>query len=163
MIIVGEQNYRYISFVATSKGIMLLETSLDPGDKGRIFYGTNFDGSSYFTDSSGKKSYFYKKNSESNIRTETKIGYFKLNSTNSNYSDKEYLISISQSCVLSCILDIENLEEDLKIYNTYKFILSSLTPNNWIWSFNNLIENKLNYFLFRIYNLYQQMVIISYF
>ena len=144
VIIVGEQNYRYINFVTTSKGVMILETSPDPGDKGRIFYGINSDGSSYFTDSSGKKSYFYKKNSESNTRTESEIGYFKLNSVNSNYSDKEYLISISQSYIE--ILDIENFEEDFKIYNTYEFILSGFTPNNWIWSFNNLIENKLNYF-----------------
>ena len=64
VIIVGEQNYRYISFVKTSKGVMLLETSLGPGDKVRIFYGINFDGSSYFTDSSGKKSYFYTKNAD---------------------------------------------------------------------------------------------------
>ena len=125
---------------------MLLETSLDPGDKGRIFYGTNFDGSSYFTDSSGKKSYFYKKNSESNIRTESEIRYFKLNSTNSNYSDKEYLISISQSCVVVLILKIlRKISKYIIHINLY------------------LIENKLNYFLFRIYNLYQQMVIISYF
>ena len=79
---------------------MFLETSLNLGDKVRIFYGINFDGSSYFTDSSGKKSYFYKKNLETNIRTESKIGYFKINSTNSNYSDKEYFISISQICVV---------------------------------------------------------------
>ena len=144
VIIVGEQNYRYINFVTTSKGVMFLETSPDPGDIGRIFYGINPDGSCYFRDSSGKKSYFYKKYSDNNQRTESEIGYFKLNSNNPNYSDKEYLISISQN--YTEILDIEDFEDNFKLYKTSEFISHNLIPVNWIWSFNNLIENNLNYF-----------------
>ena len=147
IIIVGENNYRYINFVTSSKGVMFLETSPDPGDYGRIFYGINPDGSSYFTDSSGQKSYIYKKISDNNQRTESEIGYFKLNSNNSNYSDKEYLISISQNYVE--ILDIEDFKDNFKIYNTSKFLFTEFSYKiiNWIWSFNNLRENDSTIFI----------------
>ena len=144
IIIVGEENYRYINFVTTSKGVMFLETSPDPGDVGRIFYGINPDGSSYFKDSSGKKSYIYKKNANNNQRTESEIGYFILNSNNSDYSDKEYLISLSQKYVE--VLDIEKFEDNIIKTEVTEFIFSNYLPINQIWSINNLRENNLNYF-----------------
>ena len=143
VIIVGENNYRYINFVTTSKGIMFLETSA-PGNYYRIYYGINPDGSGYFTNLLGEKTYILKKISENNNRDESEVNYIKINSNNSYFDDKEYLISISKNIIE--FLDFQNINETFQTNNIENLLPFSLEYDTLICTSHNLIENNLNYF-----------------
>ena len=143
VIIVGENNYRYVDFVTTSKGITFLETTAEPGDTGRIFYGINPNGSGFFLDSLGQKYYILKKQSINDNRKEFAVDYIKINSDNSDFSNKEYLISLSSNIIEFCYY--EDFDKNFQVENTKNFF-SSFDDKTLVWTSGHIIENNINYF-----------------
>ena len=61
IILVGESNFRFVKFMTTSNGDLILSTSSCPSNKDRIYYGINSNGYPIFKDSNNKDTFTIKK------------------------------------------------------------------------------------------------------
>ena len=142
IIIVGEKNFRYVSFASTPKGEMFFLTSSDKNNNNRIFYGINKDGSGYFEDSkNNEKIFIYKKEVVMHFQIDSELGYIKLN-TNLEKED-EYLMNFNNYYIE--IYNYKNLSYDVSIAMTNFLLKLNDTFDTYIWSLNNKIENNINY------------------
>ena len=64
IILVGELNFRYINFITSSKGDMILYTVAFPHSINRIFYGINSKGTPLFKDTNGNEIFIIKKTAQ---------------------------------------------------------------------------------------------------
>ena len=145
---VGELNFRYLNFIKTANNITFFETSAHPDyTYERIYFGIKEDGSAFFGNSSGNKSYIIKKKIPNNKeKYESEAGFIKINSDDNNYKDKEYIITIGKSSTYTEIFNINNLDEDLQLIPTNTLIGDN--TETYISSTINLTEEGIHYFFF---------------
>ena len=95
IIIIGDKDFRYINFLTTSKGEMIIYSVSYPSTNYRIFYGINSKGEPLFKDSNNNNNYIIKKTTTQILgRYQSEIGLLKI--TGDTDSDKEYLISFGR-------------------------------------------------------------------
>jgi len=104
IIMIGEENSRFINFANFSNGTMIIEVSSDPGDNKRIFFGLNPDGS-YLFQNDDTHQYTMTASSNNNKR------HYSENfcaTIIENQSPKEYIISIANEDQYIELYDFEN-------------------------------------------------------
>ncbi len=108
IIQIGHNNSRYINFVTTKNGGMIVETTACPGDSKRIFYGLKSNGKGYFFDRlTNKETPFYIFNSATNFRYESAVSIIQI-SNNHTDNDNLYIINIAKSTYNTELYDFEN-------------------------------------------------------
>ena len=136
IIQIGHNSSRYINFVTTKNGDMIVETTACPGDYKRIFYGLKSNGKGLFLDKlTNKETPFYIFNSATNFRYESAVSIIQI-SNNNNNNDKLYILNIAKSKYNTELYDFE---ENFIYENT----TSNFTGNRSEAIVSDLIE--LNY------------------
>ena len=143
IIIVGENEYRYVNFETTPYGEMFLET-YSYQDMGRIFYGINKDGSGYFNNSANDKVFIFKTYSAFNKRADSELGYFKVSDEN---KEIQYDILVSFSDNFTEFYTYKNQKSLLFYIITEEFLPVLNISKTYIWSSNTLKEGNINYYL----------------
>ena len=137
IILVGESNFRFVKFMTSSNGELILSTSSCPSNIYRIYYGIDSNGTPIFKDSNNKDTYIIKKtiNRDTTIeRYETTSGPIKVNGDGGD-NNKDYFIHIGKSKTYVEIFDIVNYNNNL-IEMTY----DKITDNNIKSLFGSLIH-----------------------
>ena len=144
IILVGEKNFRYINFMTSSKGKMILYSSPFPIGKERIFFGIDSNAYPIFKDEEGNDAYIIKKNipRTNYAQYEVVSGSFIFN--NDPDLDKEYFMAIGKSYADTEIFDFEKYNEEI-MEIPYGDIVKG---NTEIVSGNliNFKENDINYY-----------------
>ena len=146
IISVGEKNFRYLSFMTSLEGKMILHSSPNPVGKERIFFGIDSNASPIFKDENGNNAYTIKKNisrTDDNRVFETISGSIKFNQNED--INNEYFINIGKSETYTEIFDFENYNNDIiEIpYNEFINSYTQIVSGNLI----NLIENDVYYYI----------------
>ena len=147
IILVGEKDYRYIGFITSSKGELLLSTSSYPVSRGRIFFGINSNGLPIFKDNNQKNVFIIKKTVKraSNYeKYETVLALIKINGGSDQ--NKEYLIDFGKSKTYTEIFDYIEYNKDLVELENSKTI--NADTETYIGSLSNYIEDEINYYFF---------------
>jgi len=104
IIIIGEEQFRYINFLTLSNGDMIIETSPFPTNNKRIFFGLKKNGRYYFNKTNGKEKIYFK---SLIIDEETEYKYESANSIIINQG-KEYFVSIERLSSYTELFDFDN-------------------------------------------------------
>jgi hypothetical protein len=144
IIIVGENDYRYVNFVTTPYGEMFLETYGNKTDMGRIFYGINKNGSEYFKNSTNHNNFIFKKYSIITERVESELAYVYITDANKeNYFD--ILISFANNYIE--LFTYKNPKRVFSYIKTDEFLSILNISETYIWSSNTFYEDNINYYL----------------
>ena len=144
IILLGEKDFRYVNFMTSSEGKMILYTSAYPHNVDRIFFGIGSKGEPLFKNSNGNETYIIKKTAKTNYRYESDIGPLKI--TGDSNENKEYLISFPKSGAYTEIFDFDNYENDIiEIENTNTINISSESYLGCIFSLNEEERNSYVY------------------
>ena len=147
IILVGEKDFRYISFTTTSSGEMILTTSSYPVNRNRIYFAINSIGEPIFKNSNGENTYIIKKTvsrTSSYERYET-VGY-SIRINNDPKENKEYFINFGKDVTYTEIFDFINYNEDI-IELPYTQVLNANTEI-YLGGIINNIEDGINYYYF---------------
>ena len=144
IIIIGDRDFRYINFMTTSKGEIIIYNVAYPSKNYRIFFGMNSKGDPIFKDLNNNNNYIIKKNVSNLIRYESDISLLKV--TGDTDQNKEYLVSFGKSKVVTEIFDFQDYGKDL-IEIDYKNTINVVMDNylGSIMSVNN--EDKKYYII----------------
>ena len=140
VILVGEQNFRYVSLMLTSNKDLVFATSPCPTGSNRIYYGISSEGNPLFGNN-----FIIKKTitrNEKIDRYESIAGIMKMNGDN---SDKEYFINIGKSKTYTEILDLSSDDNNL-----YELKFEDVTNKNiraFYGSYFNINQEDTNYFI----------------
>ena len=110
IIIIGDKDFRYINFMTTSKGEMIINSVSYPSKNYSIFYGINSKGEPLFDNSNNNNNYIIKKTTQILERYESEIGLLKI--TGDTDTDKEYLISFGRKQAPTIIFDFQDYEKN---------------------------------------------------
>ena len=146
IILVGENNFRYVKLETSSKGELIFATSSCPSSTSRIYFGIDLNGEPIFKDSNGKNTYIIKKTirrSSTIERYETQSGIIKINGNGDN--NKEYFINIGKSKTYTEIFDISNYYNNL-IEKEYTDT-GEINIKSYYGSFFNIYESSKNYYI----------------
>ena len=144
IILLGEKDFRYINFITSSNGEMILYTSAYPHSYNRIYYGINSNGNPLFKDSNGNSIFIIKKAAQTSSRFESITG--NLIVTGDNDVNEEYLLSVGKGTSKTEILDYNNYDYKLTEINYSNTI--NISPEIYIGVFLSFIENNKNYYIF---------------
>ena len=147
IILIGEKNFRYINFITSSKGELLLSTSSCPVSRGRIYFGINSNGLPIFKDNMENNIYKIKKNVPRMMnyeRYESVLGLIKINGDSDK--NKEYLIDLGKSLTYTEIFDYIEYKKNLIEMENSKTINGD--TETYLGSFTSYIENENNYYFF---------------
>ena len=98
---IGDKDFRYVNFANYSNGDMVVETTANPVNSKRMFYGLKQNGD-YFFSKNGRLTPFYTLNAEKTEKSESVIFSTKVSENN-----KEYLVSISTNNEYCELYDFE--------------------------------------------------------
>ena len=145
IILVGDKDFRFLKFMTSSNGELLLSISSCPKNKIRIYYGIDLNGLPIFKDSSGNNVYTIKKiikrNDPSIERYESQAGLIKINGDSNN--NKEYFINLGKSKTYIEIFDYIDYNNNL-IEMAYNQTIN-VNIKSYFGSFFNIIESNINY------------------
>ena len=108
IIWIGEENSRFINFADYSNGDMIIETTSDPGNNKRIFFGLNSNGSYLFNEDESHQLILTAENQDENNGNYHKYNKIFIAEIN----NKEYLVSIANEEQYCELYDFE----EKKIY-----------------------------------------------
>ena len=161
IILVGESDFRFVKFMTSSNGELILATSSCPSNKDRIYYGIDSNGSPIFKDSSNKETYIIKKTirrDETIQRYETQSGPIKVNGSGGD-NNKDYFIHIGKSKTYVEIFDIVDYNKNL-IELTYDKITEQ-NIKSYFGSLINIVESSKNYYILSIINASNKLVLLK--
>ena len=110
IIWIGDKDFRYINFANYSNGDMILETTSNPGNSKRMFYGLKNNGE-YLFKTEGKLTPYYSmkvSNQEGNNNTLNNESEFFIVKIKEDGEEKEYLISLSMYSHYFELYDFQN-------------------------------------------------------
>ena len=163
IIIIGDKDFRYINFMTTSKGEMIINSVSYPSKNYNIFYGINSKGKPLFNNSNNNNNYIIKKTTQILERYESEIGLLKI--TGDTDTDKEYLISFGRKQAPTIIFDFQDYEKNLIEINYQKTI--NVIMDNYLGSLISLNDGDKNYYIIGLIyihdNIFKCMLIKFYF
>ena len=151
IILVGENNFRFVKLETSSKGELIFATSSCPSSTSRIYFGIDLNGEPIFKDSNGKNTYIIKKTicrSSTIERYETQSGIIKINGNGDN--NKEYFINFGKSKTYTEIFDISDYYNNL-IEKEYTDT-GEINIKSYYGSFFNIYESSKNYYIMSTIN-----------
>ena len=163
IILVGELNFRYINFITSSKGDMVLYSVAFPFSINRIFYGINSKGTPLFKDTNGNEIFIIKKTAQTKARYETEKEILKI--TGDTNENREYVISFGKDKSNIEIFDFSNYDYELKeIKNSdtfnvetdclLGFLLSFIEDSKNCYIFGGIVKNTYKFILIKFYFTY---------
>ena len=127
IILIGGKGFRYINFASYPNGDMIIETTSNPKNPQRIFFGLTFDGKPLFKENEEEK-YFYSINiTDGSNYEQYEAEHFIIKSSNGENYGKEYFFSVSKVGCNAELFDFENDRVYVKtsrVFTGYEFMYS---------------------------------------